>query len=170
MSSFIGNASGGTAGVGEFRQDDTRLWPEWADDDAVRWVTVDAPWSLDGFRSPWWPRGGGLDSSGNEMLESISYDRPELNSGAVSKVVFAGVSRDEYGAALPSCVVKLFKTADGAYGLGGKDRFLDEVTSDALTGVFSVMSNWYPDTHYLVFYKAGTPDRQGTTVNTLIGA
>jgi hypothetical protein len=85
-------------------------------------------------------------------------------------VVFAGVTRDAYGSILVSCNVKLLKTADGAYGLGGKDKILDETTSDAVTGAFQLMSNWYPDTHYIVSYKAGTPDVQGTTVNTLIGA
>jgi hypothetical protein len=58
-------------------------------------------------------------------------------------------------------VVQLFRTSN--------DLFIMEITSDA-SGNFLLQSWYSPDTHYIVAYKAGSPDIFGTTVNTLVGA
>lgn len=78
-----------------------------------------------------------------------------------SRVGFVGVTRDQYGTPTGSCVVQLFRTEN--------DLFIMEVTSDS-DGNFLLQSWYSPDTHYIVAYKAGSPDIFGTTVNTLVGA
>jgi hypothetical protein len=70
-----------------------------------------------------------------------------------------GVTKDNTGAPLGSCVLVLFRTADNsiaALGLSDASGNYVFVASPALT-------------HYLVAYKSGSPDVAGTTVNTLIG-
>lgn len=121
--------------------------------------------------SSWWPMCGGLqpnDGATNSLVEVGWWEIPEGWSGESARVVFTGVTRDAYGSPLGACTVKLFKTADVTYP-GTKDTKIDETTSDT-TGAFTVMSPYYPDAHYIVSYKAGAPDTEGTTVNTLIGA
>ena len=71
-----------------------------------------------------------------------------------------GTTKDSTGAALASCVVDLFRTAD--------DTLATSITSDA-SGNYLVPASQYL-THYAVAYKAGSPDVAGTTVNTLAGA
>jgi hypothetical protein len=84
-----------------------------------------------------------------------------ITAGAASRVGFVGITRDQYGAPVGSCVVQLFRTSN--------DLFIMEITSDA-SGNFLLQSWYSPDTHYIVAYKAGSPDIFGTTVNTLVGA
>jgi hypothetical protein len=75
--------------------------------------------------------------------------------------VISGVTKDSTGVVLASCVVQLFRTFD--------DKIMDEKTSDGV-GAFEFRSASNPsNTHYIVAYKAGSPDVAGTTVNTLIG-
>jgi hypothetical protein len=70
-----------------------------------------------------------------------------------------GVSRDSVGAVLPSATVKAFRTVD--------DVKVDQAVSGLDGGfVLSVVNLWE---HYLVCYKAGSPDIFGTSVNTLVG-
>jgi hypothetical protein len=152
-----------------FGGDDKRLWPEWADTDGLREIDLNAVFPVDGYRNGWWPRARGLDSTGNDMLEALYYDRPEITKGRQSRMGISGVTRDVYGSPLGSCLVKLFKTADGLFP-GTKDTKIDEMTSDPTTGAYLLSTPYYPDTHYVVSYKVGTPDVEGTTVNTLIGA
>jgi hypothetical protein len=121
------------------------------------------------FRSPWWPRSA-INASGGEMIDVVPqmWEYPQLNSGAVSKLALVGVSRDAYGSILPSCVMKLFKTADGNFP-DTKDRILDQNTSDPTTGAFLLLTP-YAEAHYVTLLKTGAPDVQGISVNTLIGA
>ena len=69
-----------------------------------------------------------------------------------------GVSRDSAGAALGSCRVMAFRTSDNS--------FAGETTSDG-SGNWS-LANLTGGAFYLVEYKAGAPDRAGTSVNTLL--
>lgn len=148
--------------------DDIRHWQNFYVQQDFYWILPTESFHHDGYKSPWWPGSTGFDSSGNEWLTTVWYLQPEKNSGAVSKMAFTGVTRDVNGSVLGSCVVKLYKTSDSPNA--GKDTLLYEVTSDATTGAFIVYTPFYPDTHYMVSYKAGSPDVEGTTVNTLIGA
>lgn len=174
MSGFIGSPGAGSGGVAPWSAQSANkqlLAAEYAADLHVE--GFGQAQDLYSFRTPWWPRSA-LDATGGEMIgdmmgSNACRDLPVLNSGAVAKVAFAGVSRDAYGSILVGCTVKLFKTADGSYP-GSKDLKMDEVISDLTTGAFVLFSPWYPDTHYIVSYKAETPDVMGCSVNTLIGA
>lgn len=73
----------------------------------------------------------------------------------------AGQTKDSAGAALGSCTVELFRTAD--------DVRIETLTSSA-DGYFYFKSPAQAATHYVVAYKAGSPDVAGTTVNTLVGS
>jgi hypothetical protein len=161
VSSFIGNASGGTAGVGSFARDDIRIWAEWSDHSGtVVWVPVDDCWVLDGFRTGWWPGRGGMDASGGEWCAPVWWDRPEITRGHSGRLGFRGVTRDVYGTAVPGTVVKLFRTAD--------DSLQSQQTS-ASDGSFTLTTP-YSDGHYMVAYKDDVIDTAGATVNTLIPA
>jgi hypothetical protein len=74
-------------------------------------------------------------------------------------LAIAGKTRDRNGTAIGNVTVRAFRTAD--------DVFVGETTSD-FTGSFSVEVG--AGEHYLVGYKAGSPDIAGTTVNTLVGS
>lgn len=169
MSQFLGTTSG-TNGLGiQCAANDIRLVAGWYDNDAFKEVAEDEPWALDGFRSPWWPRGMQLDASGDEMREAIWCDRPELNSGAVAAMGITGYTRDAYGSIVTSATVKLFNTS--TVGNVAKDTMLSEATSDPTTGFYQLYTPFYSETtHYIVCFKSGTPNIQGVTVNNLVSA
>ena len=74
--------------------------------------------------------------------------------------MLSGVTRDSTGAIIGGCAVELYETAT--------DLPLMRVTSDASTGAFTfTVARFAPATHYLVAYKAGSPDVAGTSLNTL---
>ena len=84
----------------------------------------------------------------------------EEGGGATMKKII-GTTKDSTGAALGSCIVQGFLTAN--------DQFLREMTSDA-AGYYEFCSEYPSANHYLVAYKAGAPDVTGATVNTLVPA
>ena len=84
------------------------------------------------------------------------YD-PTITNSSVS---ITGITRDGSGTPLGSCVVHVFRTVD--------DVEVAQVTSSS-TGAFSVSVAAGVE-HYIVAYKAGTPDKAGTTKNTLVGS
>lgn len=71
----------------------------------------------------------------------------------------SGVTRDSAGAALGSCLVALYRTVD--------DSLVSRVLSDA-SGNYRFDASQLIS-HYIVAYKAGSPDVEGSTVNTLVG-
>lgn len=72
----------------------------------------------------------------------------------------AGTTKDNAGAALPACNVKLFRTAD--------DSLVNQATSDGTGRYITPASNVL--SHYVVAYLPGSPDVAGTSVNTLVGS
>lgn len=120
---------------------------------------------FEGFYSDYWPGGrgfiGALGADFGVLLPVWRKLLRRITAGAASRVGFVGVTRDQYGAPVGGCVVQLFRTSD--------DLFIMEQTSDT-SGNFLLQSWYSPDTHYIVAYKAGSPDIFGTTVNTLVGA
>jgi hypothetical protein len=116
------------------------------------------------YQNGFWPRRGGFmgDYAADVGLIEGSWWGTFYPAGGISsRVGFVGVTRDQYGTPTGSCVVQLFRTSD--------DLFIMEVTSDS-SGNFLLQSWYTPDQHYIVAYKAGSPDIFGTTVNTLVGA
>lgn len=109
------------------------------------------------FVSPWWPAVNGfLGDPGTDfgMLAAKMWGEYDQAAGASSSYGFSGVTRDAAGSPVGGVTVKCFRSAD--------DFKTCEVTSDA-QGNFSVSTPYYPDTHYLVAYKSGSPDIAGTT-------
>lgn len=117
-----------------------------------------------------WPRGSfggcgadastpyvpfGLDYSDCGGFEPYSCD----GDGTQTKRAIRGITKDSGGAAVANAIVQGFVTAS--------DAFVGEVTS-AADGSYTLMTETVPGVqHYLVAYKAGSPDIAGTTVNTL---
>lgn len=83
----------------------------------------------------------------------------QRSRGATTIFGVSGTTRDRYGTVLPDATVILFLTAT--------DQKMDKTVSDA-DGQFLVRSPYYPDPHYLVFYKTGSPDVFASSVNTII--
>lgn len=72
----------------------------------------------------------------------------------------SGVTRDSNSAILGNCTLDLFRTST--------DVLVERTTSDA-NGYYCFKGPARNTTHYVVAYKAGSPDVAGTTVSTLIG-
>ena len=98
--------------------------------------------------------------------------RPNFGSRSVPDVVhalkplptvfytIAGQTLDSAGNPLGSCVATLFSTSN--------DLLRDKTISDA-SGNYNFKSAYRGRQYYVVFYKVGSPDVAGTTVNTLVG-
>ena len=71
-----------------------------------------------------------------------------------------GVTQNSTGAALGGCIVTLFRTADDSVAA----RTVSDVNGNYFCNASVAL------THYVVAYKAGSPDVEGTTVNTLVGS
>lgn len=116
------------------------------------------------FSSGWWPSGMGLiGDMGLDvaiLAQAEWYEMPDTTRGANTRVGFVGVTADAYGSPLGGVTVKLFRSSD--------DRKVDQIVSDPV-GKFVVGSPYYPDTHYITYYKSGSPDVRGHSTNTLIG-
>jgi len=90
---------------------------------------------------------------------------PAVRSFSPIPAVFAygatisGTTKDANGNALASCALVLYRTADDSIAARG--------VSDA-SGVYRLGASTAL-VHYLVAYKAGSPDVAGTSVNTLVG-
>lgn len=158
MTSFI-HASGGFSYLGE---DDWRLDSTWISDLERESIRVRSPFS---FRNQYWPGSTGFIGDqatdfGVGVLETEYRRIPDLTRGRNSRYGFVGVSRDEFGSPLGQCVVTLFKTSD--------DSVVDRTMSDVY-GAYVASTPFYPDTHWLKIKKTGSPDKQGVTIDTLIG-
>ena len=119
-----------------------------------------------GFRTPWWPGAGWIEQgdAGDAGLHPLGGDwwEPfEVTRGAAYRFAFVGVTRDVYGSPLGACTVKCYRTST--------DEMVGLTISDPV-GNFLVTTPYYPDAHYLVCYKSGSPDVQGTSANNIIGS
>lgn len=118
------------------------------------------------FANEFWPGGGNLlGDSGTDVgccFRAVWWGIPDPASGSASRFGVTGVTRDQYGSVLGGVTVKLFRTSE--------DLKLDQTVSDPTTGEYLCNTPYYPDTNYLVFYKAGSPDVFGTSANTLIAS
>lgn len=114
-----------------------------------------------------WPRSRIIGSdpaspvAAAQVFSRVEYWQDVQPKGAGGWGRISGVTRDAAGAVLGGCTVDLFRTSD--------DLKRDSVVSDAGDGTYSVGADT-DATHYAVAYLAGSPDRAGTTVNTLTGS
>lgn len=116
------------------------------------------------FVSPWWPtQAGFVGDLGAEvgLLCAEQWGEFDQAAGSASRFGFTGVTRDQWGTAVGTVTVNLFRTSDNV--------LVDSSISDP-SGNFLLNTAYYPDTHYIVAHKSGSPDVDGATVNTLIGA
>lgn len=157
MSQFIGNA------LAQFQLEanDTRIHMQ-----MFQTVHVREGGRGETFASPWWPSSGFVGDRATDVAVMNSgqkwFESPEITRGQNSRFGIAGVTRNQYGSAIGSCTVKLFKTSD--------DSLVSQIVSDPNDGSYLLSTPYYPDTHYIVAYKAGSPDIAGATVNTLTGS
>ena len=123
------------------------------------WPIPDAP--VGSRRNSHWPGGAALlgDSGDVGMLYDVKYTEPDLTRGVTQQFAIAGTTRDVYGQPLPFVTVKLYQTAT--------DLVQSSIVSDG-NGNFLLTTALYGQSHYLVFYKAGTPDIFATSKNTLL--
>jgi hypothetical protein len=95
-----------------------------------------------------------VNPANTPLTDRRVYDRVQ----ASLNMVLSGVSKDSTGAVLGLCQVLIFRTEDKS--------LVAETVSDA-NGVWSV-SMMKGGPFFLVEYLAGSPDRAGTSVNTLV--
>lgn len=87
------------------------------------------------------------------------YQQPPQAGGGQQQKKIIGTTRDSGGAVLGSCVVQGFVTST--------DAFVNQLTSDT-AGYFELPTQFVGVAHYLVCYKAGSPDVGGTSLNTIV--
>lgn len=163
MSQFIGAAD--STGIGSRK--DRRLVPNFhiVRRERDRIVDRDLPTAYPGgYSSAFWPGNRGFlgDQSTDVALMETIYGRPmsRLAWGAGSRVGFVGRTYDQNGNVLGGVTCSLFRTSDRLW--------IMDVVSD-FDGSFLLQSWFSPDTHFIVFSKAGSPEVFGTTRQTLIG-
>lgn len=172
MTGFVGNATSAMSVL--LLGDDKRIFPGFmTDQDPFAIVMIDEPYLFFQYETLYWPRSdftGNTTGVASEILGATWRDKTELiqpcGGGSSSRMAIFGTCRDVYGTPVVGAVVKLFKTLNTP--TPGKDVLLDEVVSDG-NGNYTVTTPYYPDTHYIVEYKTGSPDIFGSSRNDLIG-
>jgi hypothetical protein len=160
VSSFLLGQAGDPASLsGLLVANDYRASPPSYQPDKVA-VARSRPWE-DGKL---WPRSRMLGSDSTAMIVGMDaqfsgrWGEMAEESGSQTMLKFRGTTRDSTSAPLPQCVVLAYLAASG--------QLVGQVTSDN-GGYFELPTQFTPDPHYLVSYKAGSPDVAGTTLNTL---
>ena len=160
MSCFTGQSGAGGIGQPLLQQSDDRPMPRYH-----RWDYAGGREQLDVFADGMlWSRSRFAGSDGWALVgcESLSAGRFEADisdcvGGQQTKKII-GTTKDSGGTALGSCIVQGFVTATDAY--------VGAVTSDP--GGYYELPTTNTGQHYLVAYKAGSPDVAGTSVNTIV--
>lgn len=124
------------------------------------------------YENPYWPGNGGMQGDqalDGPMVHAIWWDAIEMVGGCASRFAIAGISRDQFNQVLGGVTVGLFYTGLTSFALAA-NTLIDSTVSDPNTGYFQVTTPYYPDTHFVVLYKAGFPDVFGMSPNTLIAS
>jgi len=167
MSNLLGTNMGQIGQTGILVATDERAWPKWH-----RWNSE----PLDGIQLvPWLPgvlwsgsgfagqAGGGTfgaffdDSSGYHSV----WDVDLIAGGGQQAKMLIGTTRDSTGVPLANAKVSAYVTST--------NQFVGSVTSDT-GGYFALPTQYGGVAHYLVAFKAGSPDIAGTSDNNLIPA
>lgn len=100
----------------------------------------------------------GNDLTSKCLFEPYSCD----GNGNQSLKFIKGQTIDESSNALSGVTVQAFRTSD--------DTFAGYEVQSRTDGSYDLPTNFPGVNHYVVAYLAGSPDRAGTTVNTLVPA
>jgi len=102
-----------------------------------------------------------MASNGSSEPElSATWSNPDMRYGGQQQRKIIGTTRNSDGTAtLGAAVVQGFITST--------DAFVNQMVSDS-GGYYEFCTPFPGVQHYLVAYKAGSPDVAGTTVNTLL--
>lgn len=127
--------------------------------DKARWYSL---WSFGcrvGYGTPAGSDGaapiGGRDLASPDLFEPYSCD----GEGTQSCRFIKGITKNSSGTPISGVIVQAFRTSDDAYMGAVESR--EDGSYDCPTCSPAGIA------HYLVAYKAGSPDTAGTTVNTL---
>lgn len=101
---------------------------------------------------------GGRDMSSPDLFEPFSCD----GEGSQSLKFIKGLAVDASDAPLQGVNLQAFRTSD--------DAFAGYEVQSRQDGSYDLPTNFPGVNHYVVAYIAGSPDRAGTTVNTLVPA
>lgn len=149
--------AGATSPWGGLASSDERVFPSWyAWNEHLRYRLHEegVRWSFS--------RGVGQGISPNLSADAGTSSRWGVNqiegAGSQAQKKFKGNTLDKNGARLGNCTVRGFRTSD--------NLFTCIVVSDP--GGYYELCVAYTDAHFIVAYKSGSPDRAGTTINTLI--
>ena len=118
-----------------------------------------------GYGNDFWPGNRGflgdyvVDVSLMDQTWARRHER--VAHGIASRVGFVGRTYDQNGNILGGVTCSLFRTSDRLW-------IMDVVSN--YDGSFLLQSWYSPDTHFIVFSKAGSPEVFGTTRQTLVGA
>ena len=127
--------------------------------DPNRWYSL---WSFGcrvGAGAPIGSDGAGwYDLSMKDLFEPYSCD----GGGTQSLKFLKGLCVDASDVALSGVNVQAFRTSD--------DAFAGYEVQSRTDGSYDLPTNFPGVNHYVVAYIAGSPDRAGTTVNTLVPA
>ncbi len=113
-------------------------------------VSVGAPSGNDGITC--------RDMAATDLYEPYSCDGP----GNQSLKFIKGLCVDTSDVALSGVNVQAFRTSD--------DAFAGYEVQSRTDGSYDLATNFPGVNHYVVAYLTGSPDRAGTTVNTLVPA
>lgn len=159
MSNLIGGI-GGWGNSGVLTASDDRAMPifhRWAHPDR----TAMRPWD-DGilWSTPAFLGGSSGWALSQDAMTSGCYDSygPDERGGQQTKKL-TGITRDSSAIPAGSCNVMGFVTTTNV--------FVGQVTSDS-GGYYELPTAYAGVAHFLVVYRAGSPDIAGTTLNTLI--
>jgi hypothetical protein len=167
MSLIIGAGSAGSA-LRMFGQNEYILW------DALNAVGLNTRFFAGDSRlDTWnmlWPSPSQIGQALSPNLDRIIH-RPAVEvhwNGAMSAWIISGITKDSTSTPIAGVTVKAYRTAaDVNNSLNADLQEGPAVVSDAAGNYTVCLTN--QDAHYLVGYKAGSPDIAGTTLNTLQG-
>lgn len=127
--------------------------------DPNRWYSL---WSF-GCRVGYGAPSGSDGATPRDMAYPDLYEPYSCDGAGTQTLKFIkGQCVDVSGNALSGVVVQGFRTSD--------DSFAGYEVQSRTDGSYDLATNFPGVNHYLVAYIAGSPDRAGTTVNTLVPA
>jgi len=128
----------------------------WKEPDPLNWKSS---WQ---FSATMHMDGGGDSGQGYQIVGQMRRTWNINGLGTQSLKFIKGLCVDTTDAPLSGVTVQAFRTSD--------DSFAGYEVQSRTDGSYDLASNFPGVNHYVVAYLAGSPDKSGTTVNTLVPA